>query len=95
MLTLRLQHGRPPGESHDWPLDDADQAIARRALAMLGDFAVEDPESRERVLLVREDGAVTAWNEEGARQFAAELNHANSPVLQEIRKVILHPDSAG
>ena len=95
MLTLRLRNAW--GEPKDWPLEDkADEAIARQALERLGEFAVDDPEAQEQVLLADDDGGpVGAWNKEGARRFAAELDSAQSLVLQNIRQDLLLAVSAG
>lgn len=53
MLRLRNAWSAPK----DWTLEDDNEAFAHRGLQTLGDFAVEDPDSKERVLLADdEDG---------------------------------------
>lgn len=53
MLTVRLRN--PPGANgNDWPLDDKDEAVARRALGRLGAFTDEDADSMDFRLGVRQ-----------------------------------------
>ncbi len=94
MLTLRLRNAW--GEPKDWTLEDDDEAFALRALETLGDVAVDDPGSKERVLLADDyGGPVGAWNREGARRFANEVGPGQSFLLQTIRQDLLLAVSAG
>jgi hypothetical protein len=96
VLTLRLRNAW--GEPKDWAVDEDDEAFARRTLGALGDFAVGDPDSKERVLLANDDdGPIGAWNREGARRFANEIGpeQERSLLLQTIRQDLLLAVSAG